>query len=165
MAVHLASVIADIEQAVESPRPAEAAAKALEDTMRTGTARMIGADLRLSGFKGAPVKLDGESKPSLAFITLGGGTYALADKGRQQVRRYITPKRKSRAGKVRATKKRKGRKGHPAALMTPAGPRYRVRGSRSRPLRITDQYAPKALEAAVEAASKVIAADFAKAVG
>lgn len=148
MTVQLASVITDLEDALDSPRPAEAAAKALEDTMRTGTARMIGADMRLSGFKGGPVKLDGESKPGLAFLALAGATYALADGGRRRARRSITPKRKGR------------RRGHPAALMTPAGPRYRVRGSTTRPMRITDTYAPKALEAGVEAASKAVAAIF-----
>lgn len=150
MAVHLASVVTDIEDALDSPRPAEAAAKALEDVMRSGTSRLIGADLRLSGFKGPAVKLDGEHKPGLAFISLGGATYALADGGRQKARRYITPKRKGRRGR-----------GHPPALMTPMGPRYRVRGSRTRPMRITDTYAPKALEAAVEAASKVVTTIFA----
>lgn len=152
MTVTLAAVVTDLEDALDSPRPAEAAAKALEDTMRTGTARMIGADLRLSGFKGPPVKLEGEHKIGLAWITLGGPTYALADGGRQTARRSITPKRKSR------------RKGHRPALMTPAGPRYRVKGSRTRPLRITDQYAPKALDAAVEAAAKAVDAIFAGAV-
>lgn len=152
MAVQLASVITDITDAIDSPRPAAAAAKALEETMRAGVSSAIGG-MTMSGFKGAPVKLEGESKASLAWLPLSGGTYALADKGRQNARRRIYPKRRGRKGK-----------GHPPALMTPAGPRRSVRGSRTRGKRITETYAPKAFEAAVDAAQKVIAADFAKAV-
>jgi hypothetical protein len=152
VAVHLASVVTDLEAALDSPRPAKAATKALEDTMRTGTDRLIGAGGRLSGFKGPAVKLEGEHKPSLAWIELGGATYNLADKGRQKARRRIY------------AKGRRGRKGHAPALRTPAGPRRSVRGSRSRGKRITDTYAPKALDAATDAAQKVVADIFAKAV-
>jgi hypothetical protein len=153
----LASVITELEDALDSPRPAEAAAKKLEDVMRTGTGRMIGADMRLSGFKGPPVKLDGEHKPSLAYIELGGATYNLADKGRQKARKFIYPKHKARAGKVRKTKKTSGRKGHKPTLQTPGGYRYRVRGSRTRGKRITDTYAPRALEESMVAAARVCA--------
>jgi hypothetical protein len=162
--VQLASVITDLEAALDSPRPAEAAAKKLEDVMRTGTSRMIGADLRMSGFKGPPVTLDGQHKPSLAWIELGGATYNLADKGRQKARKFIYPKHKARAGKVRKTKKTAGRKGHKPTLKAPGGYRYRVKGSRTRGKRITDTYAPRALEEATVAAAQVVADIFVRTV-
>jgi hypothetical protein len=163
MAVHLASVITELEDALGSPKPAEAAAKKLEDVMRSGTSRMIGADLRLSGFKGPPVSLDGQHKPGLAHIELGGATYNLADKGRQKSRGRIWPKHgiKSRAKNVRKTR---GRPGHRPTMKTPAGYRYTVKGSRTRGKRITDTYAPRALEEATVAAAQVCADLFARTV-
>jgi hypothetical protein len=149
----LLDTIHDVEGIPTSLRVADAAAKALEDTMREGTVHAIGADLRLSGFRGGPVVFRPERSAGHAAVTMSGGTYALADAGRQQARRRILPKRRRLAGTKRKP-----------ALGTPGGPRRSVRGSRWRGKRITDTYGPKALEAAVEAAQRTIADLFAKAV-
>jgi hypothetical protein len=163
VAVHLASVITELEAALDSPAPAAAAAKKLEDVMEGGVDRAIGAGGRLRNFKGPPVKLDGESKPSLAWLDLGGATYNLADKGRRKKRARIWPKHgtRSRAKNVRKTR---GRVGHRPTLRTPAGFRYTVKGSTSRGKRITDTYAPRALEQATVEAQRVVVEIFARTV-
>lgn len=155
MAVRLEVISAALdraERAATSLRVADAAAKALAGVMREGTTRAIGADLRLSNFRGGPVEFREERAPGRAALTIGGGTYALADGGRRKARRVIRSKRRKRRGQ------------RAPALLTPRGPRRSVRGSTSRPLNITDTYSPRAIDEAVEAARVVIVDEFAKAV-
>jgi hypothetical protein len=154
----LEAFVKDAHAAASSVRVADAAARELEDVMRQGTVRAIGADLRLSNFRGGPVEFKPQRAPGRAALVLGGGTYALADAGRQQARRTIRSKRR---GKVRGG--RSPKRNHPATLLTPRGPRRSARGSRSAGLNITDTWSPKALEAAVKAAVLVVVDQFAKA--
>lgn len=152
MAVHLAAAVDDVHGALTSPRVAKAAADAMEKSYREGLARSpLGADLRLSGFRGGPVTLEASSSPGRAELRVGGGTYALADTGRQQA-----------GGRIFARGRRRG--GRAPALSTPRGPRRSVRGSTSRGFRLTDRIAPDALEAAAVAAVKAAETEFAKAV-
>jgi hypothetical protein len=144
--------VVDAERAVSSLQPLDAAAKAMTKVMREGTVRAIGADLRLSNFRGDPVEFKEQRGKGRATLTIGGGTYALADGGRKQAKRRIRSKRRKRRGK------------RAPALATPMGPRRSVSGSRSRGLRITDQYSPRALDEAVAAAQRVVVDLFTKAV-
>lgn len=130
---------------VEGTRPAIAAGKAMHDAMHDATARYLGADMRMSGFRGGPVVFKVEAKPKRATLTLSGGTYALADKGRKRAKRklYAKPRR---------------RRGRRSALDTPQGLRRSARGSRWRGFRITDRHAQEALDAGVVAALAAIKA-------
>lgn len=151
MAVHLARVVTELEAVLKSPRVLVAAADALEDTMRTVTARAIGGDLRLSGFRGAPVEFTASFTAGAGEVSLPlkGGTYALADAGRRRAKRRIRSKRR----------KRRGRRA--PALRTPAGPRRSVRGSRWRGFRLTETGGPLALNRAVKAAGEAAVREFA----
>lgn len=149
----LLDVIERAERAATGLRAADAAAKALEDVMRQGTARAIGADLRLSGFRGGPPTFKPERSKGHAALTIGGGTYALADAGRAAGGdRRIRSKRRRLSG----TKRR-------PALRTPHGPRRSIKSGKGwTGFAITETWSPKALDEATEAARAVILADFAK---
>ena len=124
---------------VEGTRPAIAAADAMHEHMVTATERYLGAGMSMSGFKGGAVVFKVEAKPKRATVTLSGGTYALADKGRKRAPRklYAKPRR---------------RRGRRAALDTPQGLRRSARGSTWRGFRITERHATDALDAGVAAA-------------
>jgi len=128
----------------------QAAGEAMRDAMREATARYIGADLRMSGFRGAAVDFDLDVSDTAATLTLSGGTYALADKGRRRAskRLYAQPYRKS---------------GRRAALATPRGYRRSARGSRTAGFNITDRHGQDSLDEGVEAATKVVRTLFDKA--
>jgi hypothetical protein len=137
--VDLTRTIELLGKEVEGTRPAIAAADAMHDAMVTATERYLGAGMHMSGFKGGPVVFKVEAKPARATLTLSGGTYALADKGRKSGPRRLFAK----------PRKRKGRR---AALRTPRGYRRSARGSRWHGFNITDRHAQDALDAGVAAA-------------
>lgn len=143
MALHLTVILDDLVDRVTDPRVQKAIAEALEDTMKDGTARFIGADLRLSGFKGAPVEFAADFTAGTGIVTLPlrGGTYALADKGRRRAKRVI-----------RSRRRRRSRKHRRPALSTPWGPRRSVRGSTWTGFHLTDTLGPLAVAKATEAA-------------
>ena len=130
-------------QEVEGTRPAIAAADAMHETMHDATARYLGPDLRMSGFQGGAVAFKVKAAPKRATLTLSGGTYALADKGR-------------RRAKAKLWAKPRRRRGRRAALDTPRGWRRSARGSRWRGFRITERHAVDALDAGVVAAIDAI---------
>lgn len=129
---------------VEGTRPAIAAADAMHETMVDATERYLGPGMRMSGFKGGPVVFKVVAKPKRATVTLSGGTYALADKGRRRAKAKLWAKPRRRAGQRRA------------ALDTPRGYRRSARGSRWQGFRITDRHATDALDAGVVAAIEAI---------
>ena len=139
MAVDLVRTIELLGHEVEGTRPAIAAADAMHEAMVTATERYLGPGMSMSGFKGGPVVFKVEAKPKRATVTLSGGTYALADKGRRKGKRklYAKPRR---------------RRGRRSALDTPQGYRRSARGSVWRGFRITDRHAQDALDAGVVAA-------------
>lgn len=125
---------------VEGARPAIAAADAMHDAMLDATQRYLGPDLRMSGFKGGPVVFKVEAKAKRATVTLSGGTYALADKGRRHAKRKLYAKPVRRKGQRRS------------ALSTPRGYKRSAKGSTWRGFRITERHATDALDAGVVAA-------------
>lgn len=152
MAVRLAVVVAEAADAVTSLRVADAAAKALRDEMEAGVRSALNGKLTMSGFRGGPVQFFEERAKGRAALRLGGGTYALADAGRQQVRAVIRGKGRTRSGR-------------PPALRTPRGLRSRVSGRRWAGKRITETYSPKAYDAARVAAADAAVREFARVVG
>lgn len=153
MALNLTRRITLLEQEVKGTGPAKAAADAMHDAMLTSTQRYLGADLRMENFRGGPVEFKVEAKPEAATVTLSGGTYALADKGRRRGRKRLYAKPRRRRGQRRA------------ALDTPQGLRRYARGSRWQGFRITERHAPDALTEGVAAAMVDIRKRFAKVVG
>jgi hypothetical protein len=159
VAVRLIILEQFVDQALDdatSLRVADAAAKALEHVMRDGTAKAIGADLRLRNFRGGPVQFATSSSTGHAAVTIGGGTYALADGGRKRKRDVI---RSTRRGKVRGRGPKLSQR---PKLAAPSGPRLRVRGSTAPGLNITDTYSPRAFDEAIEAARRAVVEQFAK---
>jgi hypothetical protein len=138
--VDLVRTIELLGREVEGTRPAIAAADAMHDSMMDATERYLGADLHMSNFTGGPVVFKVEAVPKRATLTLSGGTYALADKGRRKAPRKLYAQPRRRKGQRRA------------ALDTPRGYRRSARGSRWRGFRITDRHAQDALDAGVVAA-------------
>lgn len=139
MTLNLSRRITLLEQHIEGTGPSKAAADAMHDAMVTATQRYVGADMSMSGFKGGPATFKVEAKPERAVLTLSGGTYALADKGRRRARRrlYAKPRR---------------RRGRRSALDTPRGWRRLARGSRWGGFHITERHAPDALDQGMAAA-------------
>jgi hypothetical protein len=137
--VDLTRTIELLGQEVEGTRPAIAAADAMHDAMVDATQRYLGPGMHMSGFKGGPVVFKVEAKPKRATVTLSGGTYALADKGRRHAKRKLWAKPRRRSGRR-------------AALDTPRGWRRSARGSTWRGFRITERHATEALDAGVVAA-------------
>jgi hypothetical protein len=145
--VDLVRTIELLGREVEGTRPAVAAADAMHEAMVDATERYLGPGMRMSGFKGGPVVFKVVAKPKRATLTLSGGTYALADKGRRKrVRRKLYAKPVRRRGQRRA------------ALDTPRGYKRSAKGSRWQGFRITERHADKALDAGVVAAIGAIKA-------
>jgi len=150
VALNLTRRITLLEQEVVGTGPAKAAADAMHDAMLTSTQRYLGADMRMENFRGGPVEFKVEAKPEHAMVTLSGGTYALADKGRRRARKRLYAKPRKRRGQRRA------------ALDTPQGLRRYARGSKWEGFRITERHAPDALTEGMAAALVVIKRQAAK---
>lgn len=128
-----------IGRAITSDAVARAACDAMNESMLHATARYLGADLTLRGFRGAPVAFRQEATHSRARLVLAGGTYALADKGRHRG-----------AGRIRSKqRKRKGERAEP--IRTPWGPRVSAKRSKWRGFDITDRHGSEALKAGTDA--------------
>jgi hypothetical protein len=143
MPLRLVAVADEAVEAVTSPKVQQAAAEAMEKAMSEGTRTIIGGgDLRLSGWRGAPMSFDADytAGSGVVRLPLKGGTYALADEGRKRARKKIRPKGRKRRGQRRPT------------LATPYGPRVSVKGSTWSGFHLTDRLAPKVLDEAEEAA-------------
>ena len=111
---------------VDTRRAADAAVK----VMRDATARVIGGDLAMSGLRGGRARIESKGTGrNVVVVTMSGGAYTLADKGR---RRAVPAKAKGRP------------------LSTPWGPRMSVRGSTTRGHDITGRTGPKALDKAAD---------------
>ena len=118
--------LVDDLDAVDTRRAADAAVKA----MRDATARVLGGDLSMSGLRGSSARIESKGTGrNVVVVTMSGGAYTLADKGR---RRAVPAKARGRP------------------LSTPYGPRMSVRGSTTRGADITGKAGPKALETAAE---------------
>lgn len=137
--LRLDKTIATAREVVNGTATTIAAVKAMDKAMRDATASYIGADLRMSGFKGGPAQFKGEAKSGSATLTMSGGTYALADKGRRRKRKRLWPK----------PGRRRGRR---SALDTPGGWRRWSTGSTWPGFNITERHGPDALDAGIEAA-------------
>jgi hypothetical protein len=150
--VNLSRYVAELRKEIEDPALLQFGADAMAETMQRATARFIGGDLRMSNFPGAAPTFKTTTKGGAATLEIGGGTYALADRGRRQA----TPARAGhRRGKARGGGRRR-------ALRTPWGPRASVQGSTWSGFHITDRYADIALDdgkrAIIAALDKEIAA-------
>lgn len=131
MAVDLTKYVKALEVLTKDPRILQVGATAMVDEMKRATARYIGSDLRLSGFRGAAVEFATENKAGQAVVQIKGGTYAIADSGRHS------------SGRIRSRRAR--------ALRTPWGPKSSVRGSTWAGFGITDKHVPDAYDAGAKA--------------
>lgn len=131
VAVNLTKYLKELEERIEDPALLKAGAEAMAESMKKATARYIGADLRMSNFRGGPPTFKTENAKGQATLEIGGGTYALADTGRRQAKRAYA---------------RRG-----SALDTPWGPRASVRGSTWGGFHITERHAPEALDDGIRA--------------
>jgi hypothetical protein len=131
VAVDLSHYVEDIARAVRDPRILRVAAEAMSGEMKRATARYIGADLKMSNFRGGPAEFITETKNGEATLIMRGGTYALADTGRRQKKRAFA---------------RRG-----SALNTPWGPKSSVAGSRWSGFGITENHGPDALDMGIRA--------------
>lgn len=136
MAVNLSRYVDELRADITDPALLKIGAEAMADEMRKSLALYIGGDLRMSRFPGAPPTFTTSSSKGEATLELGGGTYALADKGRRQAKRA------------------RARRG--SALRTPWGPRRSVRGSRWPGFSVTERHAAGALEAGVDAITAAV---------
>ena len=130
MAVNLSKYVKELEQKIEDPKLLKAGAEAMAESMRKATARYIGGDLRMHNFRGGPPTFKTENAKGLATLEIGGGTYALADKGRRQAKRAFA----------------RGR-----ALDTPWGPKASVKGSTWGGFNITERHSAEALDDGIRA--------------
>lgn len=132
VAVDLSHYVTELAQRIESPALARVGADAMAESMRRAVARHLGGDLSFSGLPSA-----GRADPQptaaagVAEIELRGGAFALADRGRRQVRR----------ARARAN----------SALSTPWGPRESARGSRWSGWNLVDQAGQVAMRDGMQA--------------
>lgn len=131
VAVNLSKYVEELAERIEDPALLKAGAEAMAESMKHATARYLGSDLRMHNFRGDAPTFKTETKTGAATVEIGGGTYALADKGRRQAKRAYP---------------RRGR-----ALDTPWGPRASVKGSTWDGFNITERHAPEALDDGIRA--------------
>ena len=138
----LTASLDELIRTVDGIAPAKAAGAAMLEAHTKATARYIGADLRMHNFRGGPVDFEARVTRARAEVTLSGGTYALADKGRRQARR-------SRARGRMANGRRN-------VVRTPYGPRVSAKGSTTAGFHITERHGGESVDAGIEAAWDVV---------
>ena len=132
MSVNLTASLERLAQQLNSTALARTGADAGVEVMRQATAGYLGGKLSMSGLVGGEAEFDtSRTRPSHVSIIGVGGTFALADHGRQR--------------RVEAHARRG------SALNTPWGPRASAAGSTWAGFGITDRHGSEALQAAADA--------------
>jgi hypothetical protein len=136
--VELTARLEELVRLAASPAITRLGAEAMSEVMTQATASAIGADLRLSHFRGGPATFEATGEPGLARLSISGAAYTIADKGRS-------------GGPARIRPFHQGKGGHAPALNTPRGYRAVIGPSSSAGKGITNANREAAYEAGKQA--------------
>ena len=121
---------------IESTAVTRAASEAMADELKSATARVIGANLALSGMPGRRARFTTTARSGVAEVTPTGAAWTIANHGRRTVRAAVGTSQRP--------------------LRTPWGPRVSVRGSTSRGHDILSRARPAVFDAGRDAVVEAV---------